>query len=68
MKKVFALLFIGSTLTFAACQSKPKTEETTTDSTVTTMSTDTTTMATDSAVSATVTTTESVSAAADSAK
>lgn len=68
MKKVLALLFIGSTLTFAACQSKPKTEETTTDSTVTTMSTDTTTMATDSAMSTTVTTTESASAVVDSAK
>ncbi|GAB3980937.1 hypothetical protein GCM10028806_49590 [Spirosoma terrae] len=49
MKKVFALLFVGSMLTFAACQSKPKTEETTTEST-TAISTDTTTMATDSAV------------------
>lgn len=72
MKKVFALLFIGSTLTFAACQSKPKTEEaatTTTDSAMTTMSTDTTTMAGDSATSTTmVTTTESASAVADSAK
>jgi len=64
MKKVFALLFVGSMLTFAACQSKPKTEETAADSTAT-MSTDTTTMATDSAA----TTVDSAAAApADSAK
>ena len=48
MKKVLALMFVGSLMTFAACQSKPKTEETTVNSTAT-MSTDTTTMATDSA-------------------
>jgi hypothetical protein len=47
MKKLFALLFVGSMLTFAACQSKPKTEEAGVDSTAV-MSTDTTTMATDS--------------------
>lgn len=47
MKKVIALLFVGSLLTFAACQPKPKTEETGVDATAT-MSTDTTTMATDS--------------------
>ncbi|WP_170312614.1 hypothetical protein [Spirosoma agri] len=46
MKKIFALLFVGSTLAFAACQSKPKTEAGT-ESTAT-MSTDTMTMATDS--------------------
>jgi hypothetical protein len=57
MKKVLALLFIGSTLTFAACQTKPKTEEAAVDSTATTtMSTDTTTMAADSAMSTTVVT------------
>ena len=48
MKKFFALLFVGSTLTFAACQPKPKTEEAGVDANAT-MSTDTTTMATDSA-------------------
>jgi hypothetical protein len=46
MKKVLSILFVGSMLTFAACQSK-KTEETTT--TETTMSTDTTTMTGDTA-------------------
>lgn len=53
MKKVIALLFVGSMLTFAACQSKPKTEETTTTTTegTTTMPTDTSMMATDSASS-----------------
>ncbi|MBO0933440.1 hypothetical protein [Fibrella aquatilis] len=33
MKKIIALLFVGSVLTFAACQSKPKTEEAAVDST-----------------------------------
>lgn len=47
MKKVFALLFVSSLLTFAACQSKPKTEEAGVDSTAL-MSTDTATMASDS--------------------
>jgi hypothetical protein len=65
MKKVFALLFVGSMLTFAACQTKPKTEEAGVDSTAT-MSTDTTTMATDSA--ATTTTDSAATAPADSAK
>lgn len=64
MKKVFALLFVGSMLTFAACQSKPKTEETTTDSTAA-VSTDTTTM-TDSA--STMSTDSAAAAPADSAK
>ena len=32
MKKVIALLFVGSVLTLAACESKPKTEEATVDS------------------------------------
>ena len=32
MKKALVLLFVGSMITFAACQSKPKTEETTTES------------------------------------
>ncbi|MBD2701075.1 hypothetical protein IC229_10550 [Spirosoma sp. BT702] len=63
MKKVFALLFVGSMLTFAACQSKPKTEEASADSTAT-LSTDTTTMATDS----TSTMAGDTAAAADSAK
>ncbi len=48
MKKIVMLLFVGSLFTFAACQSKPKTEEAGVDSTAV-MSTDTTTMATDSA-------------------
>ncbi|AKD57359.1 hypothetical protein [Spirosoma radiotolerans] len=65
MKKVFALLFVGSMLTFAACQSKPKTEETTTDSTAV-MSTDTTTMATDSA--STMSTDSASTMAADTTK
>ena len=43
MKKIFAILFVGTSLMFAACQSKPKTEEAGVDSTAT-MSTDTTTM------------------------
>ena len=47
MKKIFALLFVGSMLTFAACQTKPKTEEAGVDSTAV-MSTDTSMMATDS--------------------
>ena len=52
MKKVLALLFIGTTLTFAACQPKPKTEEATTDSTATTtMMTDSASMGADSAKS-----------------
>lgn len=33
MKKVIALLFVGSVLTLAACESKPKTEEAAVDST-----------------------------------
>lgn len=48
MKKVIALLFVSSLLTFAACQTKPKTEEAGVDANAT-MSTDTTTMGTDSA-------------------
>lgn len=32
MKKVIALLFVGSILTLAACESKPKTEEAAVDS------------------------------------
>lgn len=48
MKKVVVLLFVSSLLTFAACQTKPKTEEAGVDSTAL-MSTDTTTMASDSA-------------------
>lgn len=52
MKKLFAWMFVGSMLTFAACTPKPKTEEAGVDSTAT-MATDTTTMAGDTA-SATV--------------
>lgn len=47
MKKVSTLLFVGTMLTFAACQSKPKTEETAVDSTAVTM-TDTAVVITDS--------------------
>lgn len=65
MKKVFALLFIGSMLTFAACQSKPKTEETSTDSTAV-ITTDTTVMANDS--SATMATETDTTMVPDSAK
>lgn len=50
MKKNLILLFIGSLLTVAACQTKPKTEEAGVNDTAT-MSTDTTTMTTDSASS-----------------
>ena len=32
MKKIIAVLFVGSVLTVAACQSKPKTEEAAVDS------------------------------------
>ncbi|GAB3328369.1 hypothetical protein GCM10027299_30530 [Larkinella ripae] len=63
MKKVFALLFVGSMLTFAACQSKPKTEETTSTDSTSVMSTDSSTMATDSATAA-----PADSAAADTTK
>ena len=45
MKKTLALLFVGSLLTAAACQTKPKTEEAGVNDTAT-MSTDTTTMTT----------------------
>ena len=62
MKKFFALLFVGTMITFAACQSKPKTEEAAVDSTAT-MAPDTSAMATDSAA-----TMATDSAAADSAK
>lgn len=48
MKKVFALLFVGTMITFAACQSKPKTEEAAVDSTAA-VATDTAAVATDSA-------------------
>lgn len=65
MKKVITVLFVGSMLTFAACQSKSKTEETSTDSTTTVINTDTTVMANDS--SATIVT-ESDTTVADSAK
>ncbi|RRB12542.1 hypothetical protein [Larkinella knui] len=63
MKKVLALLFVGSMLTFAACQSKPKTEETTSTDSTATMSSDSSTMSTDSATAA-----PADSAAADTTK
>lgn len=65
MKKLVAFLFVGSMLTFAACQTKPKTEEAGVDSTAT-MSTDTTTMANDSA--STMTADSASTMSADSAK
>ncbi|UFH56203.1 hypothetical protein [Spirosoma sp. KNUC1025] len=65
MKKVFAILFVGSMLTFAACQSKPKTEETSADSTAV-ITTDTTVMANDSA--AVMTTETDTTMVPDSAK
>lgn len=52
MKKVIALLFVGSVLTLAACESKPKTEETTVDSTAASLDSAGTTI--DSAATATV--------------
>ncbi|WP_080238242.1 PG1828 family lipoprotein [Spirosoma rigui] len=64
MKKLVTLLFVGSMLTFAACQSKPKTEEAAVDSTAV-MSTDTTTMTTDSAAAVVD---SAATTAADSAK
>ena len=64
MKKVFALLFVGTMITFAACQSKPKTEEATADTTAA-MATDTATMATDSAATMA---TDSAAAPADTTK
>ncbi|GAB3924412.1 hypothetical protein [Larkinella terrae] len=63
MKKVLALLFVGSMLTFAACQSKPKTEETTSTDSTATMTSDSSTMSTDSATAA-----PADSAAADTTK
>lgn len=64
MKKIVVLLFVGSMLTFASCQSKPKTEEAAVDSTAV-MSTDTTTMTTDSAAAGVD---SAATMAADSAK
>ncbi len=49
MKKVSTLLFIGTMLTFAACQSKPANEEALVDSTAVTM-TDTAVLVTDSSM------------------
>lgn len=65
MKKIFTVLFVGSMLTFAACQSKPKTEESTTDSTAV-ITTDTAVIATDS--STTVVTESDTTMIPDSAK
>jgi len=65
MKKVFALLFVGTMITFAACQSKPKTEEAAVDSTAT-MSVDSAAMSMDSA--ATMATDSAATMATDSAK
>lgn len=65
MKKLFTVLFVGSMLTFAACQSKPKTEESTTDSTAV-ITTDTAVIATDS--STTIVTESDTTMIPDSAK
>ncbi len=49
MKKLLAILFIGSNLALVACQQKPKTEETSVNSTATTtMPADTMSMTADS--------------------
>ncbi|KAB7729124.1 hypothetical protein F5984_15865 [Rudanella paleaurantiibacter] len=67
MKKALALLFVGTMVTFAACQSKPKTEEAAVDSTATTtMSTDSAAMSTDTTAAAA--TDSAAVAPADSAK
>ncbi|OIN60468.1 hypothetical protein [Arsenicibacter rosenii] len=65
MKKVIALLFVGTMITFAACQSKPKTEEAAVDSTAT-MTTDS--AAVDSAATDSAATDSAAVAPADSAK
>ncbi|WP_266362118.1 hypothetical protein [Tellurirhabdus rosea] len=65
MKKVFAILFVGSMVAFAACDSKPKTEETsaTAADSSAMVTSDSTAMTTDSAAVSADTT-----AAADSTK
>lgn len=65
MKKVIALLFVGTMITFAACQSKPKTEEAAVDSTAT-MTTDSAVV--DSAATDSAATDSAAVAPADSAK
>ena len=65
MKKFFALLFVGTMNTFAACQSKPKTEEAAVDSTAT-MAIDSAAMSVDSAATAVVD--SAATMAADTAK
>lgn len=65
MKKFFALLFVGTMITFAACQSKPKTEEAAIDSTAT-MAVDSAAMSVDSAATAVVD--SAATMATDSAK
>ncbi|MCY7358628.1 MAG: hypothetical protein LH609_14455 [Rudanella sp.] len=65
MKKVFALLFVGTMITFTACQSKPKTEEAAVDSTAT-MSVDSAAMSMDSA--ATMATDSAATMATDTTK
>lgn len=64
MKKVIALLFVGSVLTLAACESKPKTEEAAVDSTAAVI--DSAAAVVDSAATAAAATT--VVAPADSVK
>ncbi len=66
MKKTFAFLLISSLLTFAACQSNPKTEETRADTT-TVMATDTALM-TNESMGAMATGLDTTVVAADSVK
>ena len=53
MQKVITILFVGSVLTLASCESKPKTEAATGDSTAA-MAADSAAMTVDSAATATV--------------
>lgn len=66
MKKFFALLFVGTMITFAACQSKPKTDETAVGDSTATMAVDSAAMSMDSA--ATAVTDSAATMATDSAK
>lgn len=65
MKKVFTLLFVAGMMTFAACQSKPKAEETTSTAGDSTMATTSTDSAMADSAAATV---DSAAATADSVK
>lgn len=68
MKKFFALLFVGTMITFAACQSKPKTEEAAAVDSTATMAVDSAAMSVDSAATAVVDSAAATVAPADSAK